>query len=155
MSRFHSRRCMSGSSLIEVLVAMIILAIGMVGIVMMQVRALKASQSAADRSTAMLLTYSVASALQADRPGAAKGDYNKTVKADTSSSGDSLASSVQADWVKALQNLGDKAELTVSCSGTTTKKCTVTVQWDDSRAAANDAEQKALEKYKLKTEVPI
>lgn len=66
----------SGVSLIEVLVTMVILAIGLLGIAGMQVMSVKNTQVAAQRSIATQQAYDMAERMRANLAGAAAGDYD-------------------------------------------------------------------------------
>ena len=61
------RKSSQGVSLIEVLVAVLILGIGMLGIAAMQATALSNSQSSIERTQAVLHTYTIFDAMRADR----------------------------------------------------------------------------------------
>lgn len=137
----------------EVLVALLILTVGLVGMAFMQMRALQAAQSASDRSTAMLITYTVATALQMDRPGASKGDYNGTYTASTTpaANANSLAATIKSGWRASLSQISEAATLTVQCNGQF-KPCTVALDWDETRTHNSNT---PVEHTRFNIEVPI
>ena len=67
---FRGRTGNRGVSLVEVLVAVLILGIGMLGIAAMQATALSNSQSSIERTQAVLHTYSIFDAMRANRDAA-------------------------------------------------------------------------------------
>ncbi|MBD8871996.1 type IV pilus modification protein PilV [Rhodanobacter sp. DHB23] len=131
----------AGVGLIEVLVAVLVLSIGFVGIAALQARSLSTNNSALARSMATVASYSILDAMRADLTNAVGGAYNQTVKANAcpSASG-SLANAQLNQWCSVdLAQLGVSGSTSgsITCTaapGTTTAYCTVTVQFDDSRA---------------------
>jgi len=83
----HMRRPdrQSGFTLIEVLVAVIVLSIGLVGVAGLQVVSLQNNQGAFMRSQASALAYDLADRMRANVPGANAGLYDPTAKAATAS----------------------------------------------------------------------
>ena len=65
-----------GFSLIEVMVAVLVLALGMLGVAAMQAVSLKNSQSSFERSQAVTETYSILDRMRANRPAAIIQEYN-------------------------------------------------------------------------------
>lgn len=121
-----------GISLIEVLVAVLILAFGLLGLASLQMVTLRNNQSSFDRSRAVMAVYSIADVMRADMGD--KGALN-------TSSG--FVSAQEANWENLLkQHLGDDATGQINCTATTinpyasaaiTKHtCAVTITWDDS-----------------------
>ena len=70
------RRSQRGAGLIEVLVAVLVLAIGLLGIAAMQTTALRNNQSALERSQAVIQSYAILDAMRANREQAQAGAYN-------------------------------------------------------------------------------
>ena len=72
-----------GVGLVEVLVAVLILAVGLLGITLVQTRSLGNSNSAMGRSMAVVATYSILEAMRVDRANAVAASlpYNQTVAA--------------------------------------------------------------------------
>ncbi|HET7329537.1 type IV pilus modification protein PilV [Dyella sp.] len=135
-------RHQAGVGLIEVLVAVLVLSIGFLGVAALQARSLSTNNSAMVRSMATIASYSILDAMRADISGARNNAYNKTIKGNAcGTAGSTLASQQLYQWCAAeLQPIGQGAATTVGtiqCSaaaGTTTALCTVTIQFDDSRA---------------------
>jgi type IV pilus assembly protein PilV len=130
----------SGVGLIEVLVALLILSIGLLGISLVQVRALNGNNSSMGRSMAVVASYSILEAMRADRANALAGAYNQTVIANASctvGTTTTLAAAQLANWCAELRGTLGAATTTtgtVACSGT--GDCTVTISFDDSRIGA-------------------
>ena len=140
----------SGVGLIEVLVAVLVLSIGFLSVAALQARSLSTNNSAMARSMATMASYSILDAMRADLTNAVGGAYNGTIKANACPSASaSLANSQLSQWCKTdLAQLGVSASTagTITCTaaaGTPTAYCTVTVQFDDSRAglASSTAQQ--------------
>lgn len=130
--RHHQR----GVGLIEVLIAVLILSIGLLGIAAMQTRSLSANNSSMARSMAVLATYSILDAMRADRANAVANAYTGTVTASScpSLSGTpSLAQRQLASWCSELGNTLGAASTTTGAIACATGDCTITITFDDSR----------------------
>ena len=144
--RAKPRRLQRGVGLIEVLISVLILGIGLLGIAAMQATALRNSQGSFERSQAVILSYSILDAMRANRAAAVNGDYalgGGNMICTVPTSADSLAAADMQRWIASLkQTLGHPDDTTtcgqVVCVGI--GQCTVTVQWDDSRATRNDGD---------------
>jgi type IV pilus assembly protein PilV len=133
-----ARRRQNGFSLVEVLVAVLIMAIGMLGIAALQAMALKNSGSSMERSQAVIQTYSYLDLLRARRDDAITSKLDMPMSCDA----ENLPSSSveQRNWINQLhETLGPDSCGAVDCLGG--GKCTITLQWDDSRATGGSAEQ--------------
>lgn len=139
-----------GYSLIEVMVAVLIMGIGLLGIAAMQATALKNGQSSLERGQAVVQSYAILDAMRANRDRAIAGDYNlASMTCTVPSATGTLAQNDLNSWITALKNtLGSGAgnDTTtcgqINCVGDTPTQsnvCTVTVQWDDSRGSASAA----------------
>lgn len=74
--RAPGRRGNAGMSMIEVLIAIVILTFGMLGIAALQALALRSSQSSIARNEAIAQSYAVLDAMRANRASALLGGYN-------------------------------------------------------------------------------
>jgi type IV pilus assembly protein PilV len=139
--RQRTHRRQQGVGLIEVLVAVLVLSIGFLGMAALQVKALSTNNGAMARSMVTVASYSILDAMRADRNSAINGNYNGTVTASTcQSAGGSLAGTQLNLW---CDELGKRLGVTDSTKGTVncvpmwnTANCTITVEFDDSRAGA-------------------
>lgn len=124
-----------GATLIEILVAVIILSFGMLGIAAMQTRALQGNQSSLQRSQAIILNNSLIDAMRIDRNRAIAGDYNMVRTNGASSIGTgTLAKANLTDWLTVAETvIGNTTHGTVNCAALT-QVCTVVLDWDDTKA---------------------
>jgi type IV pilus assembly protein PilV len=136
----------SGVGLIEVLVAVLVLSIGFIGVAALQARSLSTNNSAMARSMATVASYSILDAMRADLGNAKGGGYNGPIKAnDCPATDGSLIKAQLNQWCNVnLAPLGVSANTigTIDCSaaaGTSTAYCTITIQFDDSRAGLNSS----------------
>ena len=132
----------SGVSLIEVMVALFVLAFGMLGIAGMQTMAMKANQSAFERNAAVISTTSIADRMRSNLTAARAGSYNRDFPTSgcAAPTGTDTVSADIRGWLGELsQSLGTGACGAISCSGTPVA-CTITVRWDDSRAQSGSTE---------------
>lgn len=143
LKTIRARRLQAGTSLLEVLIAVLILAIGMLGMAALQSVTLRNSNSSSGRSQAVIQTYSVFDMLRLDRARAQQGAYDvpdwKCEAAAPASGDDKTDYSVFNDWLAQVQaNLGDPSACgRIDCEA---NECTVGIRWDDSRptGAASD-----------------
>lgn len=128
-----SNSLQTGFSLLEVLIAVVILSVGLLGLAGLQLSALRNNQSAMERSTAVLQVYSIADVMRAD-----------IVSARNPAFSDFINGQIKA-WQDRLEVLlGDGATGDVECDTGGTPPvttCTVTIQWDDSRGIGGGTEQ--------------
>lgn len=125
-----------GAGLIEVLIAVLVMAVGMLGIAAMQATALRNSQSALERSQAVVQTYSIIDAMRANRDIALANGYVIGMTCSAPAAG-TLAATDQNFWIGSLQStLGDTACGRITRNGDI---FSITVQWDDSRGGTQGA----------------
>lgn len=128
-----------GFTLIEVMVAVIVLSIGLLGLAALQTTGLRNNHSAYYRSQATFLAYDIADRMRANRAAAIAGNYDLALSA-TPSGGSTLAAADQVEWIDSLGTIlpgGDGSIAVNSASGA----ATVVVQWNDERAGGSAAQQ--------------
>ncbi|RPE64962.1 type IV pilus assembly protein PilV [Tibeticola sediminis] len=149
-TRFVARQ--RGATLLEILVALLILSLGILGMGALQTRAIKGNVSSMQRSQAVMLSYSILEAMRIDRAGAQAGTYN-TGTFDTGTglidaklcgpstiTGTTLRDNNLRDWLISIQlNLGQPGDTTscgaIYCDTTSNPaNCRIQVFWDDQRA---------------------
>lgn len=109
-----------GSSLIEVLIAIVVISIGLLGLAGLQTTSIKSNHSAYLRSQATLLAYDLSDRMRASKTAALSGNYN------TGSS-----HSDKTDWEALLtQMMGSEVSSTVTRTG---NEFTITITWNDIR----------------------
>lgn len=142
-SRFRQagNRRQRGLSLIEVLIAVLILAIGMLGIAALQAITLRNSRSAFDRTQAVVLSYTMLDRMRANADAARAGNYNLAETCTIPSTATTLIQHDQKEWITNLWNTMGKANTTCGTISCNAGVCTITVKWNDSRATSGAANQ--------------
>jgi type IV pilus assembly protein PilV len=129
---FRGPRRVTGIGMIEVLIAIVILAFGLLGIAALQTATLRSSQSSLQSSQATMQTYAILDAMRANREVARIGGYNLTTMTCKSPDRGSLPMNDLADWIVSLkQTLGASACAKIVCGSV---ECEISVKWDDTRA---------------------
>jgi len=129
-----------GFTLIEVLVTVIILAIGLLGLAGLQLTALKYNHSAYMRSQATILTNDITDRMRANRTVANAGGYNIALGAvpnavscegvgQNCSTAD-MATADLSEWKQQLAGLLPSGDGSIVQAGSVFN---ITIQWDDSR----------------------
>lgn len=127
-----------GFTLIEVLIAVLVLSVGLLGLAALQATALRNNQSSLQRSAGVVYTYSIIESMHANVDAARAGTYNMG-RICTVPAGGTLIQNDQRQWMRMLQqNLGADACGAIACAS---DLCKVTVEWNDSRAKEGDAAQ--------------
>jgi type IV pilus assembly protein PilV len=129
-SIIHSR----GITMIEVLVALVILSIGLLGLASLQANALKYNQSAYMRTQATQYAYDIADRMRANRDVALAGGYDIALT-DAAPTSTTVVDQDLAAW------LGDVATLPNGDGSIVrnNQQFTITVQWEDDRTEAVQA----------------
>ncbi|MFN4162241.1 MAG: type IV pilus modification protein PilV [Stenotrophomonas sp.] len=128
------RSRMQGMGMIEVLVSVLVLAVGLLGIAAMQSLALRGGQSSLETSQAIMQANSIIEAMRANPT--ANYNIGKTCSAASITGTDARATDL-IGWVNAMKNtIGSGATDTTTCGEIVgcPGACLVRVYWDDSRA---------------------
>ena len=128
-----------GFTLIEVMVAVIVLSIGLLGLAALQTTGLRNNHSAYYRSQATFLAYDIIDRMRANRDAATAGNYDLAISA-TPSGGSSIAAADQVEWINSLGNLLPSGDGSIAVTPAT-GAATVVVQWDDQRAGGSTTQQ--------------
>ncbi len=123
--RYRSHPGQTGYSLVEVLVALLITSVGMLGLAGLQLNSLRNTNSAGQRLEATTLAYDILERMRANRRAATLGAYNIEVGED--SAGAEPAAQDLAVWKSTLAMLPD-GDGAVQANA---QQVTVTVQWTD------------------------
>lgn len=133
----------AGAGLVEVLIAVLVLSVGLLGFAGAQMTSLKGGHSAYLRSQASLLAYDITDRMRAARMAALAGAFNDDADGDRKNWDDSL-----------VALLGGDATGSVVLDGT---RVTVTITWDDDRgsirAADEDADASDMQTFVYRTEI--
>ncbi len=132
-----------GFTLVEALVALVVLSVGLLGVAKLVLGAVHADDSAYMRSQATQLAYELLDEMRANRPGAIANDYALAPAANDCSSGpcapDKLAELDMFNWnarVAAALPGGAALAPGIATDAFNDTIVTVTVRWDDSLAQA-------------------
>ena len=128
---FHKIKHLDGFTLLEVLVALLILSIGLLGLAALQANTLKINHGALQRTQAIFLTYDMMDRLRANRVAALAGQCDIAMGATLG--GTDLCDVDVTDWQNNhVATFLPSGQGLVDCS-TTVDVCVVTVQWDEGR----------------------
>lgn len=142
-SKPRSDQC--GATLLEVLVAILILAFGLLGLGALQINALKNNQSSFQRTQAVMLTYFIIDSIRIDRVNVTNYTMAKTCTPPTSASG--LANTTKKLWLEKIQdNLGPSACGEVTCASGV---CSAKIYWNDERGTGGSSTQNIETKTRL------
>jgi type IV pilus assembly protein PilV len=149
-----------GFSMIEVLIALIVTSIGLLGLAALQAASLKVNHGAYLRSRAVELSHDMADRMRANRFAAVSGNYNLTYT-DAATGSTTVAAADLTGWLARVSSElpGGDGAVTVAANG----QALVSVRWNDSRGAggtenADDAEGEDLDgdgllEFRLATEI--
>ena len=131
----NTHRHQRGASLLEVMISVLILAIGLLGIAAMQATALRNTQGSLERSQAVIQSYAILDSMRANRAVALAGGYNLPMACTAPSDDGTLAASDQIRWINSLQaEMGATACGSIACAAGIAN-CSVSVQWSEARAS--------------------
>ena len=138
-----SPRKQQGASLLEVLIAILILAIGLLGIAALQAVTLRNMQGSGDRSVAVIQAYAMFDIMRANRDDALDGDYDTAGFICEAPAAGTRVNNEKALWINQMQAaMGPTACGEVDCLG---GDCTVRVRWDERRLGGNESNAEAEE----------
>lgn len=128
-----------GFGLIEVLVSVVIVAIGLLGIAAMQAHSVRYNHSAQLRSTAITQASNMIDRMSANQQGVQEGQYN-SISGTPSDPGCSTCSTAQIAQKDAHEWNTNNATLMPSGQGTVAaaggSRYTITIRWDGNRTGA-------------------
>jgi type IV pilus assembly protein PilV len=132
----------SGFTLLEILVAMLVLAIGLLGLAGLMASSMRNNLSASHRTQATWMAYDIIDRMRANRTSALAGTYATALGAPAACSPAVPAGTIQAQDIKAWKNqiacalpAGDGS---IAVAGS---KATIVIQWNDSRGTQGAAAQ--------------
>ncbi len=140
----HPRNKQQGFTLLEVLIALLVLSIGLLGLAALQTIGLRSNEMASMRTTSTMLAYDITDRMRANAQGITDGDYiigtgpiTGTPTDCTSNDCDTtqLATYDLSQWKDAAALLpGGLADITQTAGPPLTH--TITVRWDENRTGA-------------------
>lgn len=137
----HGPSRIRGVSLLEVLIAVLVLAIGMLGIAAMQSISLRNSMSALERSQATVQTYAILDSMRSNLDVARNNGYAQTMTAGcpVPTAGATVASRDINYWMTSLRDtLGPTACGGIACAAGV---CEISIRWNDERGSGGAATQ--------------
>lgn len=138
LNSFNIKRHIKGVGLIEVLIAMVVAALGLLGIASALMLSLKNNQSAMEHSSAVNQAYAITEIMRGDRPNAIIGRYNLNSFTCNNVAGDNAIGASQNIWLEAL-----RAEVNPTACGRVvcnSASCTISIRWSDSSAIDTDVD---------------
>jgi len=144
----------SGFSLLEVLIALLVLSIGLLGLAALQTVSLKANHGAYQRTQATFLAYDIIDRIRTNRNQAIAGAYDIDMNASPpAASPSNLSDTDLNDWltnyVSVLLPAGDGS---VDCT-TTASVCTVVIEWDESRVGGTATSGATIGQFSFTTQI--
>jgi type IV pilus assembly protein PilV len=131
----HRERSERGFTLVEAMVALVVLSVGLLGIAGLQITSLKVNHGSATRTQAVYLAYDIIDRMRANPAAAINGDYNIALGATPAGgtvAGDDLVSwtqNIAAALPAGAVQPGGSVQLDPA-----SKVLTVSIVWDDSHA---------------------
>lgn len=142
-----------GFTLLEVMIALMVTSIGLLGLAALQANSMRFNQTAYLRGQAALLAYDMADRMRANKAGIDAGDYNAPpgTIADpgciTTTTGCTPAEMAQYDFFQWQQLLGrylpGSAASTYAVDGTNANRFNITVAWREQTGNENDNGQRS------------
>lgn len=147
---FKPIRCQQGFTLIEVLIAALVLAVGLLGLAGLQATSVKMNHSAYLRSQATMLAYEIADAMRANRSNMASyDDANKKYKSASCerkftrdkfcSDETNIAQCDIEEWRNRLACLLPSGSATITVPNNSTR-ATISATWDESTVGGDSAQ---------------
>ncbi len=115
--------------MIEVLIAVVIFSVGLLGLAGLQATGIQMNHSSLMRSQATILAYDIVDCLRANKTAAIAEDYN-VAKGSTSSAG-GLAEDDVNNWLTRIADVLPQGVGSIDVDNNA--RATVVVQWEDSR----------------------
>lgn len=128
----------AGVSLVEVLVAVLVLSIGLLGLANLQLTAIRNAHSAHLRSQASILAQDILDRIRANRANATAYDIDLAASPPT---GSSLPEQDLKAWLDSLASSLPEGDGAVDVTAGSPATVTVTIQWNDSRGLDGDSTQ--------------
>lgn len=144
----------SGFTLLEVLVAMLVLSIGLLGLAGLMASSLRNNQSAYHSTQATWLAYDILDRMRANRAGALAGAYSAAnalgspAACSTAAPTGAIAAQDIAGWKNMIACALPAGDGSVVVDGTN-RRVRVTVQWNDSRATNGISNQQLIVESQL------
>ena len=125
----------NGFALFEVLITVIIMAIGLLGLAALQVTSLKANHGALQKTQATFLAYDMVDRIRSNRNEGIAGNYDIDIS-DIKPTGTTLPEVDLNDWLTSISDLLPSGDGAVACDGSGI--CTINITWNIEREGIVD-----------------
>ncbi len=135
----YGKHRQSGFTLLEVLIALLVLSIGLLGLAALQTTGLRSNQMASMRTLATQFTYDITDRMRSNPAGVTAGDYFIARDDATATTPTTIAATDLAEWRNNItQRLPNGMSDITQCDSGTSPACAdlthiVTVYWNESR----------------------
>ncbi|MEL6300419.1 MAG: type IV pilus modification protein PilV [Pseudomonadota bacterium] len=141
ISKRRQMRHQSGYTLLEVLIASIVLTVGLIGVASLQVGGTRLNNSAYLRTQASIMAYDIVDRMRANIPAARVGSYD-ILLADAAPGATATVPDIDLIQWRNLLNYylpegTGQIERIAGADATVPSRFTITVQWNDGRTAAD------------------
>ena len=143
--KIRSSKNIHGFTLLEVMIALVIFSVGLLGLAGLQSRGLQSNTVAQFRTLAVIEAYDMADRIRANPVGIANGNYDNLNNSAPVAGADCLNAACTPqqiadldyfEWINQLQQLLPSGHGTVTGNGAGSQ-FTVTVMWDEERTGVN------------------
>jgi len=141
---FHDsvRTRQRGMTLIEILVAIVVLSIGLLGLAGLQLKGLQVNQGSTYRWQAAMLAEDIADRMRADKVNAAAGSYTVINGVPSNSPTGGTLAAIN-EWLARVSMLPGGSAAITAPGGPAGNQLTITVTWLDTRGKAGAADTSA------------
>ncbi len=127
---------LKGFTLLEVMIALLVLSIGLLGLAHLQITSLKHSQSAEFRSQASVLATDMLDRMRANQAAAQDGDYNLSLNSAIPNDTDTMAKADISRWLNKVAVALPQGDGAIDCNAFDPDQafiCDVTVSWTEAQ----------------------
>ena len=135
MNRQVWRSSQSGFSLLEVLITMVIIAVGLMGFASMMVQSMKNNSMAMQRSLATFYAYEIIDCMRVNQQAAISGGYTRDFEDTIPTASTSVAAADLNLWLTSLSAVLPSGAGSITILGNTV---TVQIRWSESLNASDD-----------------
>lgn len=130
-----------GFTLLEVMVAVFVLAIGLLGMAHLQITSLKHNQSAEFRTQAALLSADMLDRMRANREAAQNGNYALAIGAPPPNNTNTIADADIVEWLNNLSQSLPNGTGEIACGAFNANSefvCDITISWTETQNDGDD-----------------
>jgi type IV pilus assembly protein PilV len=130
-----------GFTLLEVMVALFVLAIGLLGMAHLQITSLKHNQSAEFRTQSAMMAADMLDRMRANREAAQNGNYALAIDAEPPSSTNTIADADIVEWLENLSSYLPNGAGQIACGAFNVNSefvCDITISWTETQNDGDD-----------------